>query len=290
MTNFEVPSICRETAMKKITAILLVATLALGTAAVAEETSLYSQYGYNKAKTTVQSDNALPFMIDIEKTPGWMVYLEGGYQWNFFRGAGLEIREAGTKVYDQKKNHTKSGVAGAIALGYNFCPKFPLTVGVKVGAGPQNRLHMTYNAHPSEADPPVGKVEAWEKIQLYTLDFALDYDFKSKSKLTPFVGLNFGIAMITQRASAKAVLDDVTVRGGYDKRRRFNLMGGVRTGLKYDVNKCVALTFFGQYSYLGTIKGKSFTMVDDVGHVADARTKNIKAHMVEAKLGIRIAF
>lgn len=284
--------------MKNVTAIFMAAVLVLGTVAVAEETSLYSQYGYNKAKATVQSDNALPFMVDIEKTPGWMVYLEGGYQWNFFRGAGLEVKNAaGGTIFDQKKNHTKSGAAGAIALGYNFCPKFPLTVGLKVGAGPQNRLHMSETRDMEFGWS--GKFESWQKIRLYTLDFALDYDFKSKSKLTPFVGLNFGLAMITQRASAKArIYDDggdlqATARGDYGNRRKFNLMGGFRTGLKYDVNKRVALTFFGQYSYLGTIKGKGFTMTsNDAGYEAplDAHTKKIKAHMVEAKLGIRIAF
>lgn len=269
--------------MRKVTAMVLAAVLTvLGSVAVAQETS-----------TTVQSSSALPFMVDIEKTPGWMVYLEGGYQWNFFRGAGLEIRDP-NRVRKQdhysKRNHTEGGAAGAIALGYNFCPKFPLTVGMKIGAGPSNKLqNNVFGADGSQT-------YYWERVGLYTLDFALDYDFKNKSRVTPFVGVNFGAALISQKARAwhsvagNIDTDANTYFGKYDTKRRVNLMGGVRTGVKYDVNPRVALTFFGQYSYLGSIKGKGFEMANSAGDKLAANTTKMKAHMLEAKLGIRIAF
>lgn len=266
--------------MKKI-ALIFMATLvmAMGSVAVAQDNFTASA---NKSDRTVQSESALPFMVDIEKTPGWMIYLEGGYQWNFFRGAGITYN--GVKLVD--RNYTKGGVAGAIALGYNFCPKFPLTVGVKFGMGRKNKLTGDW------ADLAGNSGHYYQRIGLYNLDFALDYDFKNSSKITPFVGLNGGLSLISQKGNVSATAFGTDYEGKYGSSRRLNFMGGARAGLKYDVNCKVALTLFGQYSYLGSIKGKTFD-INEVGGgpgSLQVSTNKIKAHMVEAKLGIRIAF
>lgn len=240
-------------------------------------------------KVGIESDSALPFMIDIEKTAGWMVYLEGGYQWNFFRGAGLEIKNGNggngrvkTEYYNTE-NYTKGGMAGAVALGYNFCPKAPITIGMKLGAGPSNKLEHT------SAD---GRAYHWQRVGLYTLDFSLDYDFKNRTKFTPFVGLNGGAVLISQKARAWYDSQDNGTRdfyGEYDSKRSVNFMGGARTGVKYDLTPRIALTLFGQYNYLGSISGKDFAMTDGRNTMI-AETQKIKAHMVQAKLGVRIAF
>lgn len=234
----------------------------------------------------VKSDSALPFYVDIERIPGWMVYAEAGYEWNLFRKVGIGISQDGNGSYNtvHQRNFTEGGVAGSIALGYNFSPRFPLTLGFEFDLGPSDEFSMTSQ----RADGSF--LRSWQRIDMYNLDFALDYDFKTRSRFTPFAGITLGGSLVSQKANATVYDGDDLYKGGYGTKHRINISGGARTGVKWDLNKRIAMTAFGQYTYVGNVKGRKFDMTNDAGDVIHARTTSAKVHVLEIKAGIRIAF
>ena len=257
--------------MKKLFAGLCVAMLFLVSAAPAAEGA------------TVKSEDALAYIsLDIENSPGWVAHVKGGYQWNLFKGVGIEVRGAGTD-FSRSKDFTKGGGAASVSLGYNFGDRLPLTVGLEFGFGPSGKLDM-YSAFNGNT------LFSRQKVNIFNLDFTFDYDFKNCTRWTPFVGATVGAAFVSQKGHARLTdASGTEFSGKYDRSRKVNFMTGARAGVKYDVNRRVTLSFYGSYNYMGKISGKSYELTDGV-QTYEARTKGLKAHSLAVKAGLKIAF
>lgn len=240
--------------------------------------------------TMIRSDTALAYLdLDLENRPGWIVGFKGGYQWKFYKDHGTGVREAGLGVdYSTRDDSTKSGVAGSASLGYNFGPRFPLTVGLTLGFGAGGNLN-THGNFLAGQDPY--NLSSRQKVRILTLDLGIDYDFKNCSRWTPFVGITGGVAFISDKG--KASLTNLATAdsyyGYYNTKHRTNLVGGFRAGTKYCVNERITLSLYASYTYLGSIKGKSYELHGG-NTTIHARNEKMKAHALDLKAGIKISF
>lgn len=239
---------------------------------------------------SIQSDDALAYLsLDIDKTRGWIAQIKAGYQWNIFKKVGMEFRNPATPGSQYRgvtdRSFTKNGGAGSISLGYNFGPRFPLTVGVEFGIGPSGKLDL------SGTDNAGNSFTSRQRINVYTLDLGADYEFKNCSRWTPFIGASAGVAFIGNKANASVTTGGQTFTGNYGKKHHYNLMAGAQAGVRYAVNQCVTLSLYGSYDYLGQISGRDFTLTTaGGGNTLEARTKKITAHSLAVKAGLKIAF
>lgn len=241
---------------------------------------------------SVQSDAALAYLdLDFENRPGWVAGVKGGYQWIFYQ-------DHGTRVYDVlpgadyvvRDDTTKSGAAGSASLGYNFGPRLPLTIGLNVGFGAGGNLntHGAFSTPDGDFD-----LSSRQKIRILTLDLGIDYDFKNHTRWTPFLGVTGGVAFISDKAKSTATGRGAggVYYGHYNKKHRTNLVGGFRAGVKYCLSERAELSLYGSYTYLGSIKGHSYDLAGAPGNaVIGARSEKIKAHAVDAKIGVKINF
>lgn len=230
-------------------------------------------------ESAIKSNDALAYInIDIDRTPGWIAEIEAGYQWNIFKNAGFSY--AGTN-HVTERNHTKGGAAASISLGYNFSPRFPLTLGLKFGVGPGGKLETS-----KEVDTDL-VLSTRQRISIYTLDLSADYEFKNCSRWTPFLGVTGGVARIGNKASARIYDTGVFDEGArYGKKHTYNFVVGARAGVKYDINQCVSLSLYGSYNYLGKIKSKEL----DFPTYGGIRTTKITVHSLAVTAGLKVAF
>lgn len=235
---------------------------------------------------TIANDDALPYLaVDIENKPGWIAHLKGGYQWKFFRGAGLKVDDGAGDSRSHERNHTRSGGVGSASFGYNFGPRLPLTLGIEMGVNPSSTLRNTTTFTNGD------RLHSRQRIRIFTLDLAADYNFCTRSRWTPFVGVTAGAAFTKQKASAWFQPDGGDrFRGDYSNRSRVNFMTGARLGVKYDVTRCITLSLYGAYNYLGSLPGKRFTLADGAGNTLEARTLKVRAHSLDLKAGLQIRF
>lgn len=247
--------------------------------------------------TTVQSSEALAFLkfdMDFENKPGWVATIKPGFQWKFFRGAGFKVEgdNYANGLMEKKKNFTNGGTSSMIGLGYNFGPDYPITFTIGAGAGLGGNLNtrgyfsgVTANSGGVSHD---FFVQGRQKLRFSTLDFDLDYEFKNESRWTPFVGVVGGISCLSYRN--KLAITDMTSGqeyvGAQGKKKRVNLAGGVRTGIKWDLNEKVSLSLYGSYTYLGEAPAQQFRMSD--GGLASS--KRIRTHELDVKFGIKYQF
>lgn len=247
--------------------------------------------------TSVKSENALAFLkfdLDFENKPGWIAVIKPRFQWKFFRGAGFEVNGANyaNGSMSKKKNFTNGGTSSMIGLGYNFGPDYPITFTLGVGSGLGGNLDT--RGHFSGATATSGGVshdffvQGRQKLRFSTLDFDLDYEFKNDSRWTPFVGVIGGISFLSYRN--KLEVRDLTLgetyTGAQGKKKRVNLAGGARAGVKWDLNDRVGLSVYGSYTYLGEAPSQQFRMSDG-GY---ASSKRINTHELDLKFGIKYQF
>lgn len=235
-------------------------------------------------KNSHKSDGAFAFLsVDIDKTPGWVAHVKGGYEWKLFRGYGVDITD-GTNKASAERNAVEKGVAGTVFFGYNLSPKIPLSVGVELGYGPHGELHTNSTI---DGNPFYMK----QRVSMYVLDMSLDYEFKKCdcAKLIPFIGVTGGLATVKQKAHGAIETAAGVLEGKHGKRERFNLMGGARTGIRYKVNDRITLSAYGSYNYLGKVPGKHLALTDGATTYT-ARTKDIKVHSLSAQAGLKISF
>lgn len=249
--------------------LFLVSTRALGV-----EFTIFA--APERYESVIKSDNALAFLdVDIDDRPGWVVNLKGGYQWKYFRKVGFE---AGG--FSMKDNHTKSGAAASAGLGYNFGPRVPITIGVLAGIGPQGNFNT--RGYFNNA-----LYEARQKVRIYTFDLSVDYDFKTRTRWTPFVGVSGGVAFVSDQAKLQVTRDvGPSAEGSYGKKKRVNLVGGFRAGTRFKINERMTLSLYGTYEYLGSVPLRDIGMSDG----SAARTSRMQAHAVDLKMGLKIHF
>lgn len=262
---------------------VMVALLMLAQASAAD----FKATGASAPATMIQSNDALAYLeLDIENRPGWVVGFKGGYQWKFYRDHGTRVTGAGVD-YKKTGDTTKGGVAGSASLGYNFGPRFPLTIGLTMGFGAGGNL----NTHGSfVANGTSYQMHSRQKVRIMTLDLGIDYDFKNCSRWTPFVGVTGGVAFISNKgkASLHDVTNNLTYDGRYGKKHQTNLVGGFRLGTKYEVNDRVTLSLYGSYTYLGSVKARGYELGS--ANQFQARDQKLKAHALDLKAGIKINF
>lgn len=239
-----------------------------------------------KVETAAKSDSALPMLkleVDIDNTPGWVALVKGGYQWNLFRHVGYTVSSNGT-AHTKTHGRTKSGATGGLGLGYNFGEKLPLTIGLGLGIEPEANFNTrsVFNNGVNNVS-----VHARQKVSLYNLDLAIDYDFKTCGRWTPFVGVIGGVDFTTNQARITMEDGVNTYKGRFNKTKRINVIGGATIGTKWQLNDCVTLSLAGSYEYLGSIRANNFSF--DSGTVA-ARTSKIRAHQIDVKAGLKINF
>lgn len=235
-------------------------------------------------ENAVQSDNALAYLsIDIENSPGWVAKVKGGYQWKLFRHVGINMDGFGGTASNlaHSKNYTKDGVAASAMLGYNF-GRFPLTVGFELGYGPSGKMSQRTLVG---AD----SMYSHQKVKIYTLDLTADYDFKNCSRWTPFVSITAGAAFVSQRGHATVDNAAGQSTGSMGKRKQVNFMTGARAGVKYEITKCLTLSLYGSYNYLGKVHSKTYAVTGDAGNW-NARTRKITAHSIDVKAGLTMKF
>lgn len=234
-------------------------------------------------ENVVKSDTALAYLtVDIEKSPGWIAKIKGGYQWKLFRGVGIDLTGTGTGVrHSQERNYTKDGLTGSVSLGYNFA-RVPLTLGLQFGLGPGGTMSQ-------KTRQGTDTVYSKQKVKIYALDLTADYDFRNCTRWTPFVGVTAGAAFVNQRGNASVTNAGGESSGSLDTRKRVNFMTGARAGVKYDLTERLTLSFYGSYNYLGKIPSKSYFVQGGAGSW-NARTKEITAHSIDAKVALRFSF
>ena len=239
----------------------------------------------------VASDTALPFVdIDFQRRPGFIAIAKGGYQWKFLRDGGLTVSNAALGVsHSRKDNTTDSGAVGSVGLGYNFGPKFPVTLGLMLGFGPSAELKESSSFTSGAGDAYT--LEYRQKVKAYTLDVNLDYEFKTASRWIPLVGATLGAAFVSDKGSA--VANNLTAgrryEGAYGKEHSTNFMYGVRTGVRYKISDNVTFSVIGSYSRLGSVDSRSYRMAGAADSLS-ARTGKLKVHTMEVKAGFKISF
>lgn len=239
--------------------------------------------GDNDLPFSVKSQQALAFLqFDLENNPGRMFTINAGYQWNLFRNVGYSIKGIGA----HSKNYVRHRPAASIALGYNFGDTLPVTVGLKMGVGGGANMD-TYTSFSSGGNNY--NVMGRQKIRSYIMDLSLDYEFKSCSKFTPFVGVTGGAALLGNRgkievrdAGTGALID----KGAYGKRQRINLAGGLQVGGKYQVNDKVMISLTGNWVYAGRVPGEAYHNMNTLV----ARTNKVRVHELALKAGVKIVF
>lgn len=229
----------------------------------------------------VRSDDALAYLtIDIERTAGWVAKLKGGYQWKLFRHVGLDLNGGGSVGH--QRNYTKDGPVGSVMLGYNF-GHFPLTIGLEFGFGPSGKMEQT-------SAVTGGTLYSKQKVNIYTLDLSVDYDFRNCSRWTPFVGVIGGGALVEQSGEARFIdAGGSQSFGSLDKHKRINFMAGARVGVKYAINDRLTLSLYSSYNYLGRVQSRNYAVVGAAG-AWDARTRKITAHSADVKAGLKVSF
>lgn len=237
----------------------------------------------SKLPFSVKSQNALAFLqLDLENNPGRMFSIQAGYQWNLFRNVGYTINGIGT----HKKDYIIHRPAASIALGYNFGDKLPVTLGLKVGVGGGGNMN-TYTSFSSGGTDY--DVMGRQKIRSCVMDLALDYEFKSCSKFTPFVGVTGGAALLGNRGKIEirdAATGTLIDKGAYGKRQRINLAGGAQIGGKYQINDRVMVSLTGNYVYAGRVPGEAYHNMT----LLTARTNKVRVHELALKAGLKIVF
>lgn len=217
------------------------------------------------------------FDNDYKKTKGFVVYANAGYKWAFLRKIGFD---AGG--HSMKRNLTISGGAAALGLGYSFGEDVPIALEVDIGLGPNLDFYnrKTFGTR---------HIDAKQKINIYNLDASIDYDIRTNSPVTPFIGINTGLALVSNSGRVR-IFDNgaatPTMEGGYKWKHRVNLMGGMRLGARAQIHKNIILSAVAEYNYLGDIQAQQFTLSDG----SRASTNRIKAHEFNLKLGVHMKF
>lgn len=216
------------------------------------------------------------FSLDHEPKKGFFGYVRGGYQWSYLRKTGFNVGD-----HRMRTNVNKSGGVVCIGIGYDFGPDVPMGLEVDIGLGPELDFHNTGR---------FGNVyiDSKQKVSLYNLDAAIDYDIKTQSFVTPFIGITTGLTLVTDRGNMYMDPGNggPVVTGEYGRKHRVNLMGGLRTGAKVQVHENVTLSAIAAYNYMGDIPAQYFTLSDG----SHANTKRIRAHEFSLQLGVKVSF
>lgn len=206
---------------------------------------------------------------------GFVIYADAGYKWVFLRKMGFNAGGV-----DMRRNLTIGGGTAAIGFGYSLGDDVPIALEVDVGIGPS----LTFA---NRKIVGARQVDARQKLSIYSLDASIDYDIKKRGKLIPFIGINTGFALVSDRGRV-SVYDGgaLAAEGRYGKKHRVTLMGGLRLGAKLQVHERVMLSAVAEYNYLGDNPAQQFTLSDG----SHASTKRIKAHEVNLKVGVKLHF
>lgn len=233
---------------------------------------------------SVKSQEALAFLqFDFENNPGRMLTIKGGYQWNFFRNVGYTIEGAGHR---HSRDYIRHKPAASVAVGYNFGDQMPVTIGLQVGMGGGANIN-TYSSYTFGGSDYL--VSGRQKFRSYLLDLSLDYEIKNSSRLTPYVGVIGGAAMLGNRGKitiTDAATGALVDRGSYGKRTRFNLAGGAQVGAKFEFNDRTTFSLTGSYVYAGRVPGEAYHHMTTVS----ARTNKVRVHELAVKAGVKIMF
>ena len=225
----------------------------------------------------VRSYSFGPFSVDVDHDDkkGFFAYIEAGYQWTFLRKTGFEV--AGNRT---RRNISMSGPAASIGFGYNFGPDVPLALEMSIGVGPD--IHFSNRRTFGNTF-----IDSKQKLSLYNLDASINYDIKTKSCWTPFVGITTGFTLVTERGRLSMTpAGGPTAYGEFKRKHRVNLMGGLRAGTKIKIHEKVTLSAFAAYNYMGDIPAQYFSLSDGT----EAKTNRVKAHELSAKLSLKVDF
>ena len=212
---------------------------------------------------------------DYVNGKGFVIYADAGYKWVFLRKMGFTAGGV-----DMRRNLTIGGGAAAIGFGYSLGDDVPIALEVDIGIGPSL-------AFSNRKTVGARHVDMRQKLSIYSLDASIDYDIKKQGKFTPFIGINTGLALMSDRGRVN-VFDGgaLTATGRYDKKHRVTLMGGLRLGAKLQVHERVMLSAVAEYNYLGDNPAQRFTLSNG----SHAATKRIKAHELNLKVGVKMHF
>lgn len=265
-------------------------------------------------KKAAASDTALPYLkLDIERQPyrpGWVVSAKLGVEWIIAKGGGMSY-DAGTVVdrpfYNRSTdfNQTNSGIGGEIGIGWNFGPRWPVTLGINFGMGPASKLESRerIGALPGGSGQyGLYDLYSYQKISVYTFDFSFDYNFRNQSKWTPFVGAIAGVALVSDKGhtNLNPSTGNTTATwkgyGSYGTEHRINFMAGARAGVKYDFNECIQFSFYGSYTYLGKSASREYDIYREgstataASYMGQIKTNKANLHGFDIKAGVRVMF
>lgn len=250
---------------------------------------------------SAKSDNALAYLnLDVDNIcRGWVIGLKAGYQWKIMADAGATL-DSGlfTSSHRYSSDHTESGPAGTITLGYNFGEKFPITLGIAFATGPNAEMNTYSRFAYSEASTDY-TAHSYQKVRIRTLDIGADYDFKNPSRWTPFVGVTGGFAFISHYGNTSVIGETSSPSsttqwgGGYTTRHRTNVTIGSRAGVKLKIHDRITLSLYGSYSYLGKVPSYGYDATSSSPTIANpihVKTNKITAHQLDLKVGVKICF
>lgn len=208
-------------------------------------------------------------------------------------------------VSRSKEKHDDA-FGGALAVGYNFKPRFDLPL----------RAEVEYSIF-SQMNPKSGLSEytSWDtpgavghrtdtdsvkqKVDVQTLFFNFYADIPTETRFTPFVTAGLGMAFVRSKANyayreqgnnhIKGPNRDVpfedTFSSGSSGRSDTNFAWNVGAGLGIEIVEDLSLDVAYRFAYLGEVKNR--TMDADTGSLS-SKTENLYMHQV--MVGLRLEF
>ena len=155
---------------------------------------------------------------------------------------------------------------GALALGYDFAPKFDVPVRVELEYGASDHISKTASVKVFRRRVPFRA-----KIGVQTLLFNAYADIPNSSRFTPYVGVGAGTAFLSTRAGGLGLSADRTDAVP---------AGQAGLGCAYAFNEHVSVDM-----------GYRFVLMGDTDAVCDAvRLELRRNYMHQVMLGLRVTF
>lgn len=218
---------------------------------------------------------------------------------------------AGSFDFSDRRSSTLWG--GALAMGYDFYPRFDLPLRLEVEYGiysntqgssdyvlPNTQVRQILNKGKGTG----GKIAEEMTLKLHKIQTLLlnaYWDFHNSTDFTPYIGAGLGLAFIQVKGSSMSFLsaeDGSDHSALYDKdfgiRNNTNFAWQVGAGCSYALTDDIALDLGYRFMSLGNVRSNSVAIRDehytncDMFMNGKTEAKNIYMHQIA--LGLRISF
>lgn len=243
----------------------------------------------------------------------WQVHDETDAGTDFWPKQTGAVTHGGSGSFDFSSGKNSTLWGGALAIGYDFYPRFdlPLRLEVEYGMYSNASGSSEYTMPTTLANQIIGVnwndkrgtfVDLDLKLQnIQTLLFNAYWDFHNSTNFTPYIGAGLGLAFIQVDGSATTYFHAENRAVSYEKslgvRNNTNFAWQVGAGCSYALTDNIALDLGYRFMSLGSADSYSIPLTDVNGATNNnivisangrAEAKNIYMHQIA--LGLRISF